>query len=103
MQLTIPQFLAGLAIGSALIGFWIALRFPERGPSNFAHALVHVFASMACGWAAAGALTAFVAFGKAAAFVAIFGVLLPALAYTFLAAAWIMRLATEMIGRYRNN
>jgi len=102
VQVTIQQFLVGLAVGSALIGFWVALRFPERAPDNFGIALIHVFASFAVGWAAASALATLVGFGKTVAFIAIFGLVLPALAYTFLAGAWFLKLAHGMISHHRH-
>src|SRR5712691_9428236 len=77
-HVTIQQFLAGLAAGSGLIGFWIALRFPDRGPKTIGFALFHVMASFAVGWAAAGALVIFVGFGRTAAFAGVFGLVLPA-------------------------
>jgi hypothetical protein len=99
-HLSIEQFLAALAVGSAVIGFWIAVRFPERTPENMAKALLHVFVSFGVGWAAAGALTTLTAYGKTAAFVAIFGLVLPALAYTFLAGAWFLKLVHGMFAHY---
>lgn len=99
--MTIQQLLAALAVGSALIGFWIALRFPDRGPNNFAIALLHVFVSFAVGWAAADALATLVGFGRTAVFAALFGFVLPALVYTFLAGAWFLKLAHGMISHHR--
>lgn len=100
VHLSIQEFLAALATGSALVGFWVAMRFPDRAPENMARALMHVLLSFGVGWAAADALTALVAYGKPAAFAAIFGLLLPALAYTFLAGAWFLKLAHGMFSRY---
>ncbi len=102
MVVTIPMLLAALAVGSALIAFWAAVRFPDRGPASFRIALFHVFVSFAIGWAAADALAILVGFGKTAAFAAIFGVVVPALVYTFLAGAWFLRLAHDMIGHHRH-
>jgi hypothetical protein len=102
LHMTIPQFLVGLAVGSALIGFWIALRFPDRGPSTIHFALFHVMASFVAGWAAAGALATVAGFGTTAAFAAIFGLVLPALAYTFLAGAWFLKLAHGLISAHRH-
>ena len=95
-HLSIQQFLAALAVGSALIGFWIAVRFPERTPENMARALLHVMLSFGLGWAAADGLTALTAYGKTAAFAGVFGLVMPALAYTFLAGAWFLKLAHGM-------
>src|SRR6266849_860063 len=102
VHMTIPEFLVGLAVGSALIGFWIALRFPDRGPTTIHFAVFHVLASFAVGWAAAVALAVITGFGRTAAFAAIFGLVLPALAYTFLAGAWFLKLAHGMIGHHRH-
>jgi hypothetical protein len=100
VHLSIQQFLAALAVGSAVIGFWVAARFPDRTPENMARALMHVMLSFGLGWAAADALTALTAYGKTAAFAAIFGLVLPALAYTFLAGAWFLKLVHGMFARY---
>jgi hypothetical protein len=100
LHLSIQQFLAGLAIGAALIGFWLAVRFPDRTPDNMGKALLHVLLSFGVGWAAADMLTTLTAFGKTAAFAGIFGLVLPALAYTFLAGAWFLQLAHGMFSRY---
>jgi len=96
MHLSIQEFLVALAVGSALIGFWVAMRFPDRTPQNMAKALLHVFVSFGVGWAAATALATITAYGRTAAFAAIFGLVLPALAYTFLAGAWFLKIAQGM-------
>jgi hypothetical protein len=99
--MTIQQFLLGLAVGSALIGFWIAVRFPDRGPTAIHFAVFHVMASFAVGWAATDALATITGFGATATFAAIFGLVLPALAYTFLAGAWFLKLAHGQISHHR--
>jgi hypothetical protein len=96
------MFLAALAVGSALIAFWVALRFPDRGPDAFGPALFHLLLSFGVGWAAGNAFVMLVGFGKTVAFTAIFGIVLPALAYSFLAAAWFLRLAHGMISQHRH-
>jgi hypothetical protein len=100
LHLSIPGFLAALVIGSALIGFWLAVRFPDRTPEDFARALLHVFLSFGLGWAAADALTTVTTYGRTPAFFAIFLLVLPALAYTFLAGAWFLKLAHGMFSQY---
>ena len=100
VHVSIPQFLAALAVGSAIIGFWVAIRFPDRMPESMARVLVHLFLSFGLGWAAADALTALTAYGKTVAFCAIFGLVMPALAYTFLAGAWFLKLVHGMFSRY---
>jgi hypothetical protein len=100
VHLSSEQFLAALAVGSAVIGFWIAVRFPNRTPENLAKALLHLFVSFAAGWAAAQAFSSLTAYGKAGAFAGIFGLVLPALAYTFLAGAWFLKLAHGTFGGF---
>jgi hypothetical protein len=102
VHVSIPEFLAALAVGSAVIGFWVAARFPERTPENMGRALLHLFVSFGLGWAAADALAALTVYGKMAAFCAIFGLVMPTLAYTFLAGAWFLRLAHGMFRSYGN-
>jgi len=96
------MFLAALAIGSALIAFWAAIRFPERGPDGFVRAFLHVVLSFGVGWAAANLFVVVVGFGKEAAFAAIFAVVLPALVYAFLAGAWFLKLAHGAMNHYRH-
>jgi hypothetical protein len=99
--MTIPAFLIALAVGSALIGFWAAMRFPDRAPDNFGKALIHLFLSFMVGWAAADLLGTLVGFGVAVAFGAVFAIVFPALVYTFLAGAWFLKLAHGMISQHR--
>ena len=100
--MSIPAFLVALAVGSALIGFWAAMRFPDRAPDNLGKALLHVFASFMVGWAAADLLGALVGFGVTVAFGAVFALVFPALVYTFLAGAWFLKLAHGMLRQHRH-
>ncbi|SRR5712691_1522405 len=99
--MTISDFLLALMVGSALVAFWLALRFPERAPESFRVALLHVGAALALGWFAPAAFGAIVSWGQAAAMAAIFGLLLPVVVYTFLAVAWFLKLAHDAINHYR--
>ena len=102
VHVSVQEFLAALAVGSAVIGFWAAVRFPERTPESMRRVLIHLFVSFGLGWAASDALTALTAYGKTAAFAAIFGLVMPTLAYTFLAGAWFLKLAHGMFRNYGN-
>jgi hypothetical protein len=102
VAVSIPEFLAGLAIGSALIAFWAAIRFPDHGPDGFVRAIFHVLLSFGVGWAAADLFATLVGFGRTVAFAAIFFVVLPALVYTFLAGAWFLKLAHGAINHHRH-
>ena len=95
------MFLIALGVGSALIAFWLALRFPDRAPGDFQRAIVHVVMALVIGWFAPDLFAALVSHGYAVAFMAIFVILLPVLVYTFLAGAWFLKLAHDMLSQYR--
>ena len=63
---------------------------------------LHVLLSFGVGWGAASAFAMIVGFGRQAAFLAVFVVVLPALVYAFLAGAWFLRLAHGMISQHRH-
>lgn len=89
----VETFLLALGVGSAVIAFWLVARFPERGPTDFRAAMIHVFAALAIGWIAPNIFGYVISFGRIAALPAIFGVLLPVLVYSFLSVAWFLKLA----------
>ena len=45
--MTTEEFLLALGVGSALIAFWLAIRFPDRAPADFPRAMLHVGAAFA--------------------------------------------------------
>jgi hypothetical protein len=90
---TVQTFLIALGVGSAFIAFWVAMRFPERGPGDFKAAMIHVFAALALGWMTPVIFGYVISFGRVAAMPAIFGILLPVLVYSFLSVAWFLKLA----------
>lgn len=99
---SMQDFLIAMGIGSALIAFWMAARFPERGPSDMTRALTHVAIALAVGWFAPDLFNSLAAFGFTAALAAIFAILLPVLVYTFLAGAWFLKLMHDTFARYRH-
>lgn len=94
-------FLIVLAVGSALVAFWLVFRFPERGPGDFARALGHVLLAILIGAFAPGFVTALATKGREMAVLAIFAIIFPVLVYTFLATAWFLKLVHDMFARYR--
>jgi hypothetical protein len=99
--MTTYSFLVTLGLGSAFIGFWVAIRFPDRAPEDFRRALIHVVAALAAGWIAPFFTAKLFPLGFAAAMTALFAVLMPVLVYTFLSGAWVVKLAQERIGQHR--
>ena len=100
--MTLHNFLLSLGVGSALLAFWVVIRFPDKGPENFKRALLHVGAALLLGPFTPILVGTLWARGYAFALVAIFGVLLPVLFYTFLSGAWFFKLATDTLQRYRS-
>ena len=82
-------FLFALVVGAALLALWVAMRFPEQGPSTISKAFLHVGAAMLVSALLSPAM-AFVA-GGGGIFLAVFGVALPAFTYMFLAGIWLTR------------
>jgi hypothetical protein len=95
------EFLLLLAVGAALVAFWIVARFPERRPTDFPRALAHVLMSILAASFAPGVVTVLAARGPTMTMVAVFGIIFPVLVYTFLAAAWFLKIAHDMMARYR--
>jgi uncharacterized membrane protein len=81
-------FLFCLVVGAALLAFWVAVRFPERGPSKLSTAFLHVGVAMLVSAVLSPAMN-FVAGGGV--LLAVFAVALPAFTYMFLAGIWLTR------------
>jgi hypothetical protein len=95
------SFLIFLAVGSALIAFWLVARFPDRGPGDFVRAIAHVLLAIVVGAFAPGLVAALATKGHEMAFLAIFAIVFPVLVYTFLATAWMLKLVHDMFARHR--
>jgi hypothetical protein len=91
---SIATFVLVLCAGSALLALWLVVRFPELGPSDMTWALLHVALSIVAAQLMVRSIGVVGRSGvPAARFVAAFGVVLPALTYMFVAAAWLIRAA----------
>jgi hypothetical protein len=99
--MTTHTFILTLGLGSALIAFWLCLRFPERAPENMQRAFVHVMVALAAGWFAPLVTSRMFPQGFAIGMMAIFAVLFPVLVYTFLSGAWFVKLAQERMAQHR--
>ena len=92
--MTIPTFIAALAIGAAAIALWAEVRFPKLGPDRVVGALLHLLAAtVAAQLVVPAALDA-----VANKILAVFLIALPTLIYIFLTAIWIMKLARNAMG-----
>jgi hypothetical protein len=94
--------LLAFALGSAALALWTYVRFPRLAPAQLRHAVLHVAAAMLI---AQLVVTLNVRLdvgltGEAATLVHVFGLLLPVLVYTFLAALWTFALLTSVFRAY---
>lgn len=95
-------FVGILCTGAALLALWLVVRFPELGPDDMTKALLHVGVSIVLLQLVVPAIHVIRGTGiPAAQFIVSFGLVLPALTYVFLAAAWTIRAAAgHLEGRY---
>ena len=100
--MSIQDFLLALGVGSALIAFWFVVRFPDRSPANLGRDLLHVAAALTIGWVAPDIFSTVSTYGFAPAVAGVFTILLPALVYTFLSGAWVLKLMHDAFSTYRH-
>ncbi len=81
-----------LTAGAALLALWIDTRLPKLAPASMLRVFLHVGAAMLTLHLIPGAHS------TAMIYVAVFGVALPALVYSFLTAIWFIRLAQSALG-----
>ena len=88
-----------LLVGSALLAFWIIVRYSGFGPQTIVRAIVHVIVAMVL-------LHLLLPFGldavdatgvPAADYVQVFGVALPLFVYAFLSGGWTTRAAMSLL------
>ena len=81
-----------LTAGAALLALWIDTRLPKLAPPTMSRVFLHVGAALLTLQLIPGATS------DVMIYVALFGVALPALAYSFLTAIWFIRLAQAALG-----
>ena len=102
IPITFHNFLLALGVGSALMAFWLVVRFPDKTPESFARALVHVCVALLLGAFVPDVVAVVSSYGYPPALAAIFAVLMPVLIYTFLSGAWVLKLTADTFQRYRH-
>jgi hypothetical protein len=95
--MSFSAFLLFLAAGAGLLGAWVLVRFPERCPSQFRHALIHFTISLGLVWATPNAVGPVAGGGHLPAVAAVFLLLLPALVYACLSAGWVLKLTHDAV------
>jgi hypothetical protein len=81
-----------LTAGAALLALWIDTRLPKLAPASMRRVFVHVGAAVLTLQVIPGAGS------NTMIYVVLFGVVLPALVYSFLAAIWFIKLAQTALG-----
>jgi len=81
---------------AAAVAIWIVVRLPERAPTEFRRAFIHFGVSMVGMYLISPILQHDLASlpQPFQLYLSVFGVLLPALVYRFVATIWLLRLAT---------
>ena len=97
--MSIQSLLTATAVGAALLGGWAVVRFPGFGPKSLIGASVNACVALALN-ALAPSFVADVA-REAGAYVALFGIVLPALCYAFWAGGCLFRVAQSALARAR--
>jgi hypothetical protein len=97
--LSASTFTLYLLVGSALLAFWIIVRYSSFGPQTIVRAIVHVIVAMVL-------LHLLLPFGldavdatgvPATDYVQVFGVALPLFVYAFLSGGWTTRAAMGLL------
>jgi hypothetical protein len=97
--LSASTFTLYLLVGSALLAFWIIVRYSGFGPQTIVRAIVHVVVAMVLlHLLLPVGLDAVDAAGiPAADYVQVFGVALPLFVYAFLSGGWTTRAAMGLL------
>ena len=103
MTLTAGGLELAIVLGGAAIALWLAVRFPNSGPTNPAVAIANAFASVMVGSMLVGPLVGFLrrfAVPDSLA-LSLIGGTLPVTTYLWLSMAWFVRSMQRLIGAYR--
>ena len=94
--MTVGIFSVLFVAAAAAVAIWIVVRFPERAPTEFRRAFIHFGVSMIGMYVISPILQHDLASlpQPLQLYLSVFGVLLPALIYRFVATIWLLRLAT---------
>jgi multisubunit Na+/H+ antiporter MnhG subunit len=99
--MSVQSLLTATAVAAALLGCWGVVRFPDFGPRTLTGATLNVCAALAAN-AFAPPLVAAVARGSTdGPYLALFGLVLPALCYAFWAGGCLIRVAQQALSSQR--
>ncbi len=90
-------FAVPFAVGSALVAVWFDCRFEGRRPESPARRLFHAAAAFALLRLSVAVTGQFVDAPALTRLLAVFGILLPAFVYAYLAGVWLMRTLADAV------
>jgi hypothetical protein len=89
-----------ISLGAALLALWSYVRWPGAAPASFRGAVLRVVVAVCLLQVGAAPLDAAAGTSTALAVLALVGVVVPLLAFAFLASLWFMRLFADMLRGY---
>ena len=99
--MSIQSLLTATAVAAALLGCWGVLRFPGFGPKTLMGATVNVCVALAANALAPPLVAAVARASLGGPYLALFGIVLPALCYAFWAGGCLIRVAQRALSSQR--
>ena len=95
-----PAFVLTLFLGAAALALWSDVRLGDRGPTELPRILLHALVAFVFLRFARVTVVGVAEQGEASrTMLVLFGVLLPALVYVFLASLWVLKLVRTALPR----
>ena len=95
-----PTFVLSLFLGAAILAMWADVRVGERGPTAFSRVLLHALVAFLVLRFAREIVVGVAEQDEAArTMLVLFGILLPALVYVFLASLWVLKVVRGALPR----
>jgi hypothetical protein len=89
-EMGFSAFLLFVVAGAAFLAVWLLQRFPGRSPDRIRQALIHFGLSLTLVWTAPLLVELLASGSRRAAVAGTFVLVLPALVYACLSAAWVL-------------
>jgi len=95
--MTASQLLITLTVGTAVLALWSYVRWPGAAPATMKGAVLRVIISLVLLQVGAAAFDLGVEAAPSLAILLVFGAVLPALTYAFLASIWFLKAFADQI------
>ena len=90
-------FVAVMAFGAALLALWCHVRWPGAAPRSLTSAVLRVFAGLALLQVGLFALDVVAGMSPGVVLLAIVGVVVPVLTFSFLSGLWILKVFADQL------